>query len=426
MKRILIVVFVMTSFIYQSCHKHKDVPPAPVSGILNGKVTNPSSTGIGGAQIIVFDANTNAPVTTLTTAADGTYSVELYIGNYYIKVYAQNYMNIPGPGLSGLPFTIHGGGTTTNNYQMETSTLLNTGYITGLVTAGSSPVGGVLIVANDGTNGYSSVSDALGKYVIFNVPTGSYTVNGWRVSYNSSQVSISVAGGAETANVNILLTSGASGSVSGSITFLATTNIETDVSLVNPYTREAIPGMSTRTNGSNYIINYVPNGSFIGRASYTNDGKVMDPDYIVKFGEPTITVAGATYVLNFSVTGAVTLISPTNSANFTSPVKVNTTLPSFSWNDYPSTDDYVIEVMNSNGVVVWGGFSGSGANLTKNVSIPKTTTSVVYNFDGTAIAPLETGKVYRWRIYASKDCLTCSPAWTLISMSEDQMGLIIP
>jgi hypothetical protein len=40
-----------------------------------------------------------------------------------------------------------------------------------------------------------------------------------------------------------------------------------------------------------------------------------------------------------------------------------------------------------------------------------------------ASASLEVGKIYRWRIYASKDAQG-GASWNLISSSEDQMGLI--
>ena len=394
--------------------------------MVNGKVTNSSGAGIANAQVIVFNGNTNTPFTTLVTSADGSYSTELNPGNYFIKVYSQGYKNIPATGLSSVPFAIIVGTTLTNNYQMTASTVVNPGLIKGMVSTTAANKSGILVVANDGKVGYSSVTDGNGSYTIFNIPTGSYTVNGWVAGYSSSQVSATVVGSVETSNVNLMMTSGTMGSVTGAITFAATTNIETDVSLVNPYTLETIAGLSTTTSGGNYTITNVPTGTYIGRASFANDGKVIDPDYIVKNGEPTVIVSGGAATLNFTATGAVTLLMPTNEAATTIPVKVNSTTPTFSWTAYSSTDDYVIEVMNSNGQVIWGGFTGSGTSITKNIVILKSATSIVYNSDGMAKAPLEVGKVYRWRIYASKSCNGCTPAWTLISKSEDQMGLIMP
>ena len=80
-----------------------------------------------------------------------------------------------------------------------------------------------------------------------------------------------------------------------------------------------------------------------------------------------------------------------------------------------------IEVSDSKGVVIWGGFSTDWT--IKNITIPSSQTSIVYNSDGLATVSLEAGKVYRWRIYASKDA-GGGATWNLISSSEDQMGLI--
>jgi hypothetical protein len=50
---------------------------------------------------------------------------------------------------------------------------------------------------------------------------------------------------------------------------------------------------------------------------------------------------------------------------------------------------------------------------------------VQYNFDGTAsIAELVPGRIYKWKIYASKNDVNSATGWTLISASEDQLGLI--
>jgi hypothetical protein len=102
------------------------------------------------------------------------------------------------------------------------------------------------------------------------------------------------------------------------------------------------------------------------------------------------------------------------------------TAQTFAWNPYSSTTDYVIEVMDADtGNVIWGGFTGMGtATPAKNIVIPSSQTSIAYNSDGLATAPLVVGKTYRWRIYASKDDAKSATGWSLISMSEDQMGLI--
>ena len=107
----------------------------------------------------------------------------------------------------------------------------------------------------------------------------------------------------------------------------------------------------------------------------------------------------------------------------TAPVDAFVT-PTFQWAAYASTSDYVIEVTDATtGKVVWGGFTNTNGVVTKNIVIPSSTTSIIYNSDGKASpSQLTTGKIYRWRIFASKN--NVQTGWNLIAASEDQMGLI--
>ena len=308
---------------------------------------------------------------------------------------------------------------------MNAMQVANAGIVTGKTVTGSgSPVAGVLVVAHAGSAGYSTVSDNNGNFTIYNVPAGSYYVQGFIASYNSDSVSATVTA-SSSVTANLSLASGASGAVTGNITYLATTNKDVDVSIINPYTRESIPGLTTMTSGGSYTLSNVPNGNYIARATYRNDTLVMDPDWILKNGEPTVTVASASATRNFSVTGSVLLSSPTNDPSSTVPVKVSGTTPTFSWAAYPSTSDYAVEVSDENGNVIWGGFTGSGAAIVRNVTVPASQTTIVYNSDNSAKQPLQAGHFYRWRIYACKN-VTGTPSWKLISVSEDQMGLIMP
>ncbi|MEN8203153.1 MAG: carboxypeptidase regulatory-like domain-containing protein, partial [Bacteroidota bacterium] len=171
----------------------------------------------------------------------------------------------------------------------------------------------------------------------------------------------------------------------------------------------------------NYSISNVPDGTYLGRASFANDDNVMDPDWIVKNGEPYITVDGADNILNFSVTNAIPLLSPTNESISVSPVDIPIGTAIFRWAPYPSATEYVIEVMDANSRVIWGGFSEDWS--TRNVVVPSSQTEIVFNSDNTASETLIPGKIYRWKLYASKDDRQSTTGWRLISASEDQMGL---
>ncbi len=125
---------------------------------------------------------------------------------------------------------------------------------------------------------------------------------------------------------------------------------------------------------------------------------------------------------DFSVTGGVSLASPTNAMASTLPVDVKASGLTFTWSQYASADNYVIEVTNQSGRVIWGGFSNNWT--TRNMLLPKTQTSVAFNSDGTATEQLVVGKVYRWKVYVSKDDSREALGWKLISASEDQQGMV--
>jgi len=58
------------------------------------------------------------------------------------------------------------------------------------------------------------------------------------------------------------------------------------------------------------------------------------------------------------------------------------------------------------------------------VLLPKTQTSIRFNADSTATESLVPGRTYRWKVYVSKDDAKEPLGWKLISVSEDQRGLI--
>ncbi|WP_224999661.1 carboxypeptidase-like regulatory domain-containing protein [Cesiribacter sp. SM1] len=405
----------------------KDDEPV-TTGVLSGTITDADTdAALDGVRIIVMESNTNAPVKSLTTGADGAYKTELSGGSYYLKLYRQGYDQVPPKGMSPLPFTVSVGTDVAKPYEMNPSAVQNGGYVKGKVTEAGTGVAGVLVVAEKDGQGYSAVTDAAGDYYIYNLPAGSYALKGWISGYSSEQPTVSVTTSAESTQ-NLQLSRGAAGSVSGTVTFLASNAREVDITLTHPLTKEAIPGLLT-SSSQNYSIANVPAGTYIARASYQNDERVVDPDWIVKNGEPVVNVDGGAVSLDFSLTGSVRLTTPTNLATTTEPIEVASATPRFTWAAYSSTSDYVLEVSDANGNVIWGGFGiGTIANGTtgpvKKVIVPSGQTSADYNFDGSALRALEPGKVYRWKVYASKDDNKENTGWKLISVSEDQMGLI--
>ncbi|WP_245558467.1 MSCRAMM family protein [Fulvivirga imtechensis] len=431
MKRSLffIVAFIIVSpILFFNCSKDD---PKPSTGKLEGTVTDiETGSGIENVQIIVFDVESSLPTeTTLSTDASGTFSGTFSPGTYYLKFFKQGYEAVPPRGIEAVAFSVEAGGTVSQSAEMSPSAVINGGFISGKAATGSAGVAGALIVAEDLANekAYSTISDKDGNYSIYNIPQGSYEVKAYLLNYSSNVVSANLSANTETSGINIDLTEGASGSLTGTVRNLATDNKDVDVSLVHPITKETIPGLTTVSANLAYTISNIPDGTYIARATYKNDERVMDPDRIAKFGEPEVTFnAGGALTLTFDITGSIKLNTPTNDPSSTQPIEITSTTPTFAWTAYSSTSDYVIEVVDvATGNVIWGGLDYSGADPVKNIVIPSSQKTIQYNEDGNAtMAELVPGRTYRWKVYASKNDQNSTTGWTLISSSEDQLGLI--
>ena len=422
-----IAPFILGILMIWSCSKNDD---PQVTGILTGSILEATgSTPLSEARIIVFNADSNEPVgEILTSGEDGKFTAELNPGNYYLRISRQGYFDSPPKGISAVPFTISVGETEEKIIEVYPNDLNDLGIFSGRVTEGGNAVPGVLVVAvqTTGDAGFSSITDQNGEYVIYNIPANTYKVKGWISGFNSDEINTTVTSGLETSNVDISLTSGVSNTFSGQIRNLAAENKDVDIALIHFNTHETIPGLTTHSLNQAYSISAIPDGIYLARATFENDVRVMDPDRIAKFGEPIVTISGGNSIdLQFDITGSVSIVSPSNQPGTNIPSEITNQNPTFEWTPYASTSDYTIEVMESNGNVIWGGFDNSGNLTQKNIVIPSGQTSIEFNADGKASIPtLEIGKVYRWRIFASKNDVNSDTGWTLISASEDQTGLI--
>ena len=176
--------------------------------------------------------------------------------------------------------------------------------------------------------------------------------------------------------------------------------------------------------GLNYSITGIPDGTYLAWASLQNDGYVIDPDWLFKNpnGLDVEFASATTAELNFSVTGALTLVSPTNPVDTTIPELADSAVPTFTWLAYPSTKEYFIEVRDLSGDLLWGGFENDGT--VNHAFIPASQVSVQYNFDDQPGVPvLEPGQIYQWRLWADKGTFFDSVVEQLISSSEDLQGI---
>lgn len=403
----------------------------PPTGTLTVSVSDSSDdAAIAGARVTVIDGASGDIIDILTTDANGTVSTTLLVGQVQLRVAAQGYQSSPAS-IEGfpMPYAIVGGQTTGASFALTPLADAGAlGWITGraLHTDGTTGVANALIIASTSATGslewHTTATDLDGSFVLFNVPAtdgvagtaDDITVTALRAGYNFVDVTVEVAAEADTAGTDILSTE-ANGSLSGHITFLSTTNVEVDVTLLHPDTGAVIPGLSTMTSGYNYTLNGIPDGIFDALASLNTDGKVLDPDYVYKFGIDEVVAAAGVVTpnpLDFSVTGAVSLNSPVNFQIL--PINALT----FSWAAYPSANHYMLEVRNDHGDVIWG---SPMRDLASNYTVDSSVTQVTFD-PAWANEALVEGKLYHVRVYASKNINT-DPFYKLISASEDLEGV---
>lgn len=397
----------------------------PPTGRLKVEVTDTSSTetvAVQGARVTVLDGESGQLIKVLTTDANGLAATNLGIGQVQLKVAAQGHEASPASAYgSPLPYSINNGQVTTARYQLTPLTnSAELGWISGKTIGidGTRGVPNALVTAKSDSDSdgifewHSTFSDGNGRYVLFNVPAASdVELTALRGGYDFttlSNVVVATAAGTESQN---LASVEALGTVGGQLQFLSVSNSAADVTFLHPETRDVIPGLRTYTS-SGYTVNGIPDGIFHAIASLNTDGLVLDPDHVRKSGVPQLVMSSGVPdpgSLDFAVTGAVDLVSPENFQIM--PVNALT----FGWNAYPQTSDYILEVLDDKGNVIWGAsqpVAGSAYTFAKG------TTEV--NLDLTSV--LEIGKLYRVRVYASAD-MQEYPLFKLISVSEDLQGV---
>ena len=149
---------------------------------------------------------------------------------------------------------------------------------------------------------------------------------------------------------------------------------------------------------------------------------------IFKMGYPMVTFAGTESLSeDFTITGAIEIVSPTNPPDNVYPAMADSTVPAFVWtkqSSFASAKEYIIEVKDFNGNVLWGGYDrATGAINHAQITQVADTARILYNFDGQGAPPLQPGVIYQWKLYADNN--DASGVQTLLSSSEDLMGLFM-
>jgi hypothetical protein len=395
------------------------------TGTLKTVILNATnSSRIANANVVLYNADNNEAILRKSSGINGECSFEIDPGNYFVRITAQGYQPSPPENNAPVPFAVDKGETISRDFFLEPLDVSLPGQIDGYV---NPVINNVLVIAEE-TDGsrFSTVTGPDGYFVLFNMPYGGYTLYAYKVGYEAESNPAKVlSSGTPSASATILLKETNGATLQGRVTFLASENSVVDISLVDSATFSAIPGLSTfsdtSSSGPDYQINNIPSGTFLAWASFKNDGYVMDPDWIFKNpGVLSVTFTeNDTIDLNFSVTDAVIINSPTNPPDSIYAVIADSTTPTFDWDAYPSAKEYIIEVRKENGEIIWGGFNADGS--INHHKIDAQTSSVLFNFDGTASETLQSGQIYQWKVYAddSRD----NGVQTLISSSEDLLGI---
>ena len=420
----IFIPFIFGIFLTISCTKENSVesPPPTILQIMVKSAQD--SSVINGANVVLYNANSGESVSRTFTGTDGIAEFEnISSGNFYVRISAQGFNEVPQGSVSPIPFTVTSNKTFTQTYY--TGVLPGTfGKIDGKINPNLS---GFLVVAtsNSSKTDYKTYSGPDGYFVLFNIPYDSYQVDAFKSAYQSSnQPQVTLSTGSPSTNVQINVNEITGSVLKGMVTFLAVENGIVDISLLDKNSLSVVNGLTTKIDTSrNYIINSIPAGKYIAWASYENDGYVMDPDWIFKNPDAlNINIlTDTTLKLDFSVTGAIRIISPTNPADSLMPALADSIAPTFYWDAYPQTKEYIIEVRDINGNLIWGGFTESGE--IRHAQITKDLNHITFNFDGSTLSQLKSGDVYQWRIYSDDDATP--GVQTLLSSSEDLMGLFI-
>ncbi|MEN8008515.1 MAG: hypothetical protein ABFS42_16015 [Candidatus Krumholzibacteriota bacterium] len=404
-------------------------PPPPEPTVLKVVVrSSVDSSLVDHSNVVLYQAETNEAVLRGLTGVDGTVFFDVDMGNYYLYVSAQGYDPIPPENIAPIPFFVAAEDTTVDGILLDVMEGTgNTGYVQGYV---EPAVNNFLILAESQATQekYATVTGPDGFFVLFNLPYDTYDMNALKSGYMmDGPVSATISVQAEVDTVSIPVSVYQGSTLTGSVTFLASENSTVDITLLDPETRAVIPGLTVMSDvaGLNYRIEEIPDGDYLAWASLKNDGYVIDPDWVFKNpdGLDISFATSSTLELDFSVTGAITLLSPTNPADSTFAYMADSRVPIFRWEPYPSTKEYFIEVKDHSGNVLWGGLNKDGT--VNHGLIGAEADSVVYNFDNQPGTPaLKPGEIYQWKLWADKG----SPGELgivdeLISSSEDLRGI---
>jgi hypothetical protein len=286
--------------------------------------------------------------------------------------------------------------------------------------------GGTMVVAEGGSGRTTyTIADTSGAYTIFNVPTGSTAIRGYRWGLELEPASITAdAGDLEGVDLHAVTEdSAAMATVSGTINIVdapgesVTSVVLVPASLFSPSLergpvpfglRDPEPPLAPDLR-SGYLLDGVPAGTYKILPAFENDFLVRDPDTsIAGTAIVEITLApGETLevVEAFKVTEALAVISPGSEVP-----EVVTGTPEFVWATDASETHYELVVFDALGEMIW-----SRDDVPAETGSPE----VRVTYEG---PDLERGMYYQFRATSLRQTPTSLSA---ISRTEDLRGVFV-
>jgi len=392
--------------------------------LIRGLVLNiADDTPIEGALVQAVDINGAAVGTSGQTDADGAYEITVPAvrdengdpvgGSYTLRAQAMAFQAFPTAIRPALPIDAQTATIGTVETEGEPNTtefvLENTlttiklialpgdtsqlGSISGTIQADRNA--GLLVVAEGGAEALTGFSDSEGLYTIFNVPAGTYTVQGYAAGVQLDAATTTLAATELQEGIDLLAADRPLNSVSGSVQLVnASCGVVTSVVLAVESTfveaaarGEVPPGLRVGDINGAFTIAEVPDGSYVVLAAFENDCLVRDPDtsisgtQIVHVTVPDPDLGNdLTFSDGFKITGALAITGP----GADGPQEITTTTPTLEWEDDSSEDGYEIQVFDAFGNEVWQTELGPSSG-TETITLP---------YGGPA---LEVGMFYQFR-----------------------------
>lgn len=397
--------------------------------------------GIEGAHVIALDEVATAVSDVAVTDVAGDYALEVPVPRdasgapvkdrfFTLRADAQGYQTFPSGIRTALPISSGEAANVDKAWVIEAALteialialpgdMLGLPSISGTVKAGDAS-GGVLVIAEAGPQGISAIADKKGKYTIFNVPDGDYTVSGYAAGVQLVPEAASVSG-ADVIGVDLALSADALGSISGKLAIVnpgdgnaTSVVLVVESTFSDTFVRGEVPrGLRTPLSGTpnvtgDFVIENVPAGKYVVLAAFENDALVRDPDMNIagtQIVHTEMSAPGSAIALpdSFKITGALEVFSP----GAEQPELV-ADKPTLSWADDSSEDFYKVVVFDAYGNLAWEKNDVPSVSGGGQVNVP---------YEG----PLEKGMYYQFR--ATSWRMKGGGQSSAISATEDLRGV---